>query len=138
MSSPAVNLNYEFFDLEMTRDILKIRPDDHKDDILLEGTIGLKAERWVKNNLVPFAESFPLDQEDQETAISAACNHAAAAYKKRNNSAELAKLYLSDAKEDINSLIIKLKADHTPRTRIVAASQNYDTEDDVLFSQRLI
>lgn len=129
---------FEFFDLAMTKDILKIKQDDDSDDQFLSGTIGIKAERWVKNRLFPFAESFPLSTENQESAISAACSFAAARYKKHNNNLESAKSFMEDAKEELNSLVTLLKASHTPRTRIVARSQNYDTEDDTLFSQRII
>jgi len=131
------NLNFEFFDLAMTKDILKIKQTDSTDDALLRGTFGLKSERWIKNNLIPYADSFPLLQEDQESAISATCNHAAAGYKKHNNNFEAAKEFKEEAKDDLNSLILALKARPTTRTKIVAASQNYDTEDDILFSQRI-
>ena len=134
--SSIENINFEFFDLSMTKDLLKIK--DNVDDVLLRGTIGLKAERWVKNNLIPYADSFPLSIENQESAIAAACNHAASKYKVHNNNFESAKSFMEDAKEDIKSLIITLKANYTPRTRIVISSQKYDTEDDVLFSQRLL
>ena len=130
-------LVYEFFDLQMTKDILNFKEDDELDDALLRGTIGLKAERWTKNNLTPYAAEFPLEQANQESAISIACTYAASQYKKHNNNLEAAKSYLEDAKEELASLIILLKASHTPRTRIVAASQDYDTEDDILFSQRI-
>jgi len=131
------NLDFEFFDLAMTKDNLKIKQTDSTDDALLQGTLGLKAERWVKNNLIPYADSFPLLQEDQESAISAACNHASSGYKKHNNNFEAAKEFKEEAKDDLNSLILALKARPTTRTKIVAASQNYDTEDDILFSQRI-
>ena len=129
-------INFEFFELSMTKGLLHIKDD--KDDALLRGTIGLKAERWVKNNLIPYADSFPLSQENQESAIGAACNHAASKYKIHNNSFEAAKSFMEDAKEDIKSLVLSLKATPTTRTKIVVSSQKYDTEDDVLFSQRLL
>ena len=132
----TVDLNFEFFNLPITKSILHIT--DNTEDAYLRGTLGLKAERWVKNNLSPYATSFPLSQENQESAISMACSYAAAKYKKANNNFEAAKSFMEDANEELKSLIILFKSAHSPRTRIVSASQDYDTEDDVLFSQRII
>ena len=133
------DLSFEFFDLAMTKDLLKILQTDNEDDALLQGTIGLRAERLVTNKLTPYATTFPLDDvDDQETAISAACNFAASIYKKRNGNKDAAQDFKDAANEDINSLIVAFKARHKPRTRIAIASQSYDTEDDILFSQRII
>lgn len=131
-------ISYEFFNLPMAKDLLKIKQTDDADNQLLRGTIGLRAERWVKNKLIPFADSFPLSQEEQEAGISAACNMAASLYKKRINNENGAKDFKEAAEEDINSLIAALQAKPTTRTTISVASMSYDTEDDILFSQRLI
>ena len=127
----VVGLNFEFFDLPMTKDLLKITDD--QDDKLLKGTIGLKAERWVKNKLIPYEDSFPLDTEDQETAISAACNRAAADYKKRNSSFEAAKMFKSDANEDLDALILALKARPTGRTKRISVKTTFRSKQ--LFAQ---
>lgn len=131
-------INFEFFDIAMTKDLLHIKQTDSSEDALLSGTIGLKAERWVKNSISGFVDSFPLSQEYQESAISAACSFAASRYKRHNSLLDAAKAFMDDAKEEINSLIKALKAIPTARSKIVAVSKDYDTEDDILFSQRLI
>lgn len=121
-------IDFEFFDLPMTKDLLKIKQTDSTEDAYLRGTLGLKAERWVKNNLIPFADSFPLAIEDQESAISASCNHAASKYKKANNNFDAAKSFMEDAKEDIESLIRVLKSRPTERTDLVVVSSDYKSE----------
>lgn len=124
-------LDFEFFDIAMTKDLLDITDDS--DDILLSGTIGLKAERWVKNKLIPYADSFPLDKENQETGISAACNRAAAAYKKKHNNLEAAKMYREDAVEDIDLLILALRANPTGRTKRISVKTSFTSRR--LFAQ---
>ncbi|MCH9657205.1 hypothetical protein K0U27_00685 [archaeon] len=131
-------ITFEFFDLNMTKDLLKIRQEDDNDDALLNGTIGIKADRWVKSQLFVYADSFPLDDELLELATGAACSYAVGKYKRHNNNRDASKDHLEDAKEEIATLAMRLKATPTTRTRIVARSQNYDTEDDPLFSQRII
>ena len=118
---------FEFFDLPMTKAILSILPTDDNDDVLLTQTIGFKAEKWVKASLFPFAASFPLDEDQQESGIAAACSYAASKYKLYNNNFEAATAFMKDANVELNSLITLLKASHTPRTRLVIASQDYDT-----------
>ena len=67
-----------------------------------------------------------------------ACSYAAAKYKKAKNNFDAAKAFMDDANEELKSMIIAFKSAHSPRTRLAIASQDYDTEDNILFSQRVI
>jgi len=133
----ATDFNFEFFVLPMTKALLKFKDGDESEDALLMGSIGLRSERWVKNRLIAHSDSFPLDTEDQESAISAACNKAAELYKKHNNNTQGAKDFREAADDDMESLLIALRARPTARNKIEVASQTYDTEQDTLFSQVL-
>lgn len=132
----AEPITYEFFDLPAVLRLLGFDQDDDEDVDLLRGAIGLKADRWVHNRLLPYAASFPLTGELLELAMSAACNRAASKYKRHINNKEMADSYQEDAEEDIKTLIGAFKATPTTRTEIVSSSPDYDTETE-LFSQTL-
>lgn len=130
-------ITFEFFEVAPVKEFLKIKQTDENDNILLRNIIGPAADKFVKNRLIPFADSFPLDADQQESAVGAAFKKAVSLYKGHINNFEASKLWKEMANEEIKSIEIALKAKHTPRTRIVISSQKYDTEDDVLFSQRI-
>lgn len=129
---------FEFFEEAPVKEFLKIKQTDEADTILLRNIIGPAADKFVKNRLIPFADSFPLDTDQQESAVSASFKKAVSLYKGHINNFEASKLWKDMANEEIKDLENVLKANHTGRTRIVSASKDYDTEDDILFSQRII
>lgn len=131
-------IDFNFFDLPMSKVQCKIKLTDDTDDALLRGSLGFNSDRWIKNALVPFVDSFPLTGDKLDLAMSATSKHVAYQYKQRNNNHEGAKEILASAEKDLADLIKALKALPTTRTKIVIASQSYDTEDDILFSQRII
>ena len=136
MSSEG-NITFDFAEIPAIKDALKIKQTDEKDDILLKNTIAPAADKFVKGAIFGKADSFPLDSDIQEIAVSAATNKAASLYKAYNNNMDMAKFYKELANEDIQNLQKRLKDSHTARTRIVVSSPDYDTEDP-LFSQRIL
>ena len=136
MSLPENHI-FTYFDLAQVKDILKIRQDDDHDNILLRNTFGPQAERWIINQMTPFTDALPLEGDDLETAMGAANKYAVAHYKTHKNQLDASKEWMKMAKEDMVSLMIALKARHTGRTRISISSRDYDTETDLLSSQRL-
>lgn len=128
---------FEFFEEAPVNEFLKIKQTDESDVILMRNIIGPAADKFVKNRLIPFADSFPLDADQQESAVGVAFKKAVSLYKGYNNNLEASKLWKDMANDEIKDLENALKSKHTTRTRIVALSQSYDTEDDPLFSQRI-
>ena len=135
--SSAENHTFTYFDLSQTKDILHIGKDDDEDDKILRNTWGPQADRWIINKMTPFAEQLPLQGDDLETVMGAANKYAASLYKLGNKSFEESRELKKFAVEDLDALFTALKARHVPRTRIVAASQSYDTETP-LFSQQTV
>jgi len=128
---------FEFFIEPNVSKFLKIEETDEEDIILLRGIIGPSADKFVKNALKPFADSFPLAADLQGTAESAAFKKAVSLYKGYNNNTDAMELWKGMAQTDINELKTTLKASHAERTKLAVASQSYDTEDDILFSQSI-
>jgi len=129
---------YEFFEEGPVREYLKIKSTDESDDALLRNVIGPSADKFVKLGLFPFADTFPLEADQHESGVSAAFKKAVGLYKLHNNNLDAAKMWDQLATDELKSLETALKAAHTGRTKMVIASQDYDTEDDILFSQRII
>ena len=110
-------------------------------DTLEDGVIddyGLKANRKIDNLIFGLLDNIPtvIAAEITQELKQAAILNIARRYKITHKNFEAAKEYESDFKVIIESVKIRAKAEHTPRTRIVARSVDYDTESE-LFSQTL-
>ena len=123
-------------DLTTVKNELSIKDDN--DDTLLND-YGKKSNRRIDNFVFAFLDTVPTTvvAEITDDLKQAAILDVARRYKIKVLSFEAAKQYKEDFDNILESIKIRAKAEHAPRTRIVASSQNYDTEDDVLFSQRI-
>ena len=124
-------------DLTIAKNELNINDDN--DDTLLND-YGKKANRKIDNLIFGFQSTIPtlISSEITDELKQAAILDVARRYKIKIKSFESAKEYENDFDNIIESIKIRAKAEHAPRTRIAVSSQKYDTEDDVLFSQRLL
>ena len=111
---------------------------DDTDNILLND-YGDKANRKIDNLVFSLLDEIPTTDAEKitEELKQAAILDVAKRYKIKIKSFEAAKQYESDFNDIIKSVENRAKATPTGRTRIVAVSQDYDTEDDILFSQRI-
>ena len=65
--------------------------------------------------MIPFADSFPLDADQQTTAVAAAFKKAVSIYKGYNNNVEAAKLWKEMAEDEIKDLENTFKATTHPK-----------------------
>jgi len=123
-------------DLLTTKIELGIKDDS--DNIILTD-YGDKANRKIDNLVFSLLDEIPTTDSDNitEDLKQAALLDVAKRYKIKIKSFEAAKQYESDFKDIIQSVQNRAAATPTDRSRIVAVSKDYDTEDDPLFSQTI-
>lgn len=100
--------------------------DDEKLD-RIERTVNAS----INTRLAPYAESFPLSSTSLTAVKSAAFNLFLSLWQKEQNDFEAAKIYKSDFETEMTAAIMAIKSIPTPRTKIVASSQVYDTETPI-------
>lgn len=124
----------DYVKLDEVKDFLSIT--DNKDDTELNN-LKLDADQDIELQLRPFADQFPLTKEFLNAARRAGMFYVVSCYKDKLNNEKAAERFMKKFESKMKSLKDALKSVPTTRTKIVSASQSYDTEDDVLFSQRI-
>ena len=123
-----------YVELEEVKQFLKIE-NNNEDDRLLEDLI-LDANQEIEIRLKPYADSFPLTEQFFSQATKAGMYHVNSCYREHAHNGEAADRLMKKFEKKMVTLIDALKAEYVPRTRIVAASNTYDTERS-LFSQTI-
>jgi hypothetical protein len=108
---------------------------DDQDDSTIN-LLGHSADSQIDNELFSFAEQLPLIGIDLRTACSAALYYALSKWYAQKNNTEKATYFDTQYTTEVNKLTTKLIATHTSRSKRIAVSRDYDTED-TLFSQTL-
>jgi len=116
---------------------LELDITDGLEDTLLDD-YGLKTNRKIDNLIFGLLDGIPtvIAAEITEELKQAAILNIARRYKITHKNFDAAKEYENDFDDIIQSVTIRAKAEHLPRTRIVARSVDYDTESEI-FSQSL-
>ena len=116
---------------------LELDITDTLEDTLIND-YGLKANRKIDNLIFGFIDGIPtvIAAEITQELKQAAILDIARRYKITHKNFEAAKKYENDFDDIISSVEKRAKAEHNPRTQIVARSKDYDTETE-LFSQSL-
>jgi len=109
---------------------------DNQEDSKLSDSIK-DANQEIDMRIIPFADAIPLTGIYLQQAKRAGFFYVVSVWKKKQNNFEAAKLDMEGFESKMISLENALKALPTTRTRPVAKSLDYDTEDP-LFSQRIL
>ena len=109
---------------------------DTQEDKLLRDSI-LDVNQEIDMRIIPFADALPLTGIYLQQAKRAGLFYVVSCWKQEHNNAEAAATYVEKYESKMISLENSLKALPTNRTRPVAKSLDYDTEDP-LFSQRIL
>ena len=125
----------DYVDLDDVKDVLGIT--DTNEDTLLN-SFKIDTNQEIEFRLRPFADSLPLTSDFFTYAKKAGVYYMVSCYKTKNYNFEAGNEFMKKFEKKLSFLIDALKAIPTTRTKLFMASQRYDTEDDILFSQRII